>query len=535
MKKTLLSALLFFVFLQVQAQDGTLDPTFGTNVSVVIAGVYNLKAFRSGLKFLAANKTRDLSRTGYASTGTMDNGFDTNSIVVPAISCTPPTFKNDGTIVLDASCGNNDGNISIIPISGTEPFMYSIDGGVTYVAGTNAGYTFGNLAAGTYQLRLKDANGCESEIVERTVRSYYGGPAFLNNNQIVLDASCGNSDGNITIQPTCGVPPFMYSINGGETYVSGPDEGYTFPNLAAGTYKLRLKDAAGRESGIVERTVRSYYGGPTFKDDGTIVLDASCGSSDGNISIIPTSGTAPFMYSINGGQTYVSSPNAGYTFGNLSAGTYQLRLKDAKGCESTIVERTVQTRYALAVPSIFTRSATCCSQGEIIIGATIPTPGYEFSIDSGKTYTPNPVFITQCGQFYVGVKYNECVSAIQPVTVGNIIVHSCLPLTTPQESAVPASATKETMIALPTSVTKETITAFPNPNNGQFKVMLQNLTSPKAEVSVFDVKGTLVQKRSLNSTKTIIADFDLKGKAPGLYLIKVVTNSGIRNMKVIVE
>jgi uncharacterized delta-60 repeat protein len=49
--------------------------------------------------------------------------------------------------------------------------MYSKDGGTTYVSGSDAGYTFNNLGAGTYNLRLKDARGCESPIREITLTS----------------------------------------------------------------------------------------------------------------------------------------------------------------------------------------------------------------------------------------------------------------------------------------------------------------------------------------------------------------------------
>jgi hypothetical protein len=370
------------------------------------------------------------------------------------ITCTPPTFVNNNLIILDATCANNDGNINIIPTSGTAPFMYSINGGVTYVAGPNAGYGFQNLSSGTYQLRLKDANGCESSIVERQVKlnctTTCTPPTFVNNGLIILDATCANNDGNINIIPTSGTAPFMYSINGGTTYVAGPNAGYGFQNLPSGTYKLRLKDANGCESAIVEREVKLLCNActpPTFINNGLIVLDASCGKSDGSINIIPTSGIAPFMYSINGGTTYVAGPNAGYGFQNLSAGTYQLRLKDARGCESAIGERTVRNYY------------NC--------------PG---------------------------------------ITVS----------TNPSEASLALS-------------NKDVIVTYPNPSKGQFKLLLQNFQSSKAEVSIFDAKGTLIQKRSLNLTQNTIADFNLKGKAAGLYYIKVVSSDGTKVQKVLIQ
>jgi uncharacterized delta-60 repeat protein len=275
-------------------------------------------------------------------------------------------------------------------------------------------------------------------------------PTFKNDALIILDATCANNDGNINIIPTSGTAPFMYSINGGVTYVAGPNAGYGFQNLPSGIYKLRLKDANGCESAIVEREVKLLCNTctpPTFVNNNLIILDASCGKSDGAINIIPTSGTAPFMYSINGGATYVAGPDAGYGFQNLPAGTYQLRLKDSRGCESAIVERTVRNYY------------NC--------------PG------------------------------------------------------------ITGSASRfEAALALSN---KDVIATYPNPNKGQFKLLLQNFLSPKAEVSVYDAKGTLVQKRSLNLTQNTIADFDLKGKAPGLYLIKVASSNGTKVSKVLIQ
>jgi hypothetical protein len=369
-------------------------------------------------------------------------------------TCTPPTFVNNGLIILDATCANNDGNINIIPTSGTPPFVYSINGGTTYVAGPDAGYGFQNLSSGTYQLRLKDAKGCESEIIERQVKLSCNcrPPAFVNNGLIILDATCANNDGNVNIIPTSGTAPFMYSINGGVTYVPGPNAGYGFQGLAAGTYKLRLKDATGCESAIIERVVKLLCTDactpPTFLNNGLIVLDASCSKSDGSISIIPISGTPPFMYSIDGGTTYVAGPNAGYGFQNLAAGTYRLRLKDVRGCGSAVVERTVRNYY------------NC--------------PGATTSLSPG------------------GLWDGELTN-------------------------------------------KDVISAYPNPNTGEFKLLLQNFDAPKAEVTIYDAKGILTEKRSLNLVKGIVADFNLKGKAAGLYYIKVTTKNVTKTLKVIIR
>ena len=275
-------------------------------------------------------------------------------------------------------------------------------------------------------------------------------PTFLNNNSIVLDASCGNSDGTISILPTSGTAPFMYSKDGGVSYIAGPNAGYTFGSLAAGTYNLRLKDANGCESAVVSKEVKAVYGcpvtcvAPTFLNSNAIVLDASCGKSDGSITIIPTSGTAPFMYSANGGTTYVTGPNSGFTFSGLAGGTYRLRIKDATGCESVVIEKTVRNIYNCpGITTLFDRASSLIS--------------------------------------------------------------------------------------------KEALAISPNPTKGQFKVLLPNIISGKAELSVFDAKGVAIQKRQVVFSKSNTLDFDLTGRSPGLYYIQMVTGNGTRVAKVVIQ
>jgi hypothetical protein len=119
------------------------------------------------------------------------------------------------------------------------------------------------------------------------------------------------------------------------------------------------------------------------------VLDAfNCNSADGNISIIPLSGTAPFMYSIDGGATYVSGPGAGYTFMGLHASTYQLRLKDATGCQSEVVSRTVGTMHPCDIRVPFSK------------GKEGKTTADQRSLKAGILAYPNP----SRGQFQVHLK-----------------------------------------------------------------------------------------------------------------------------------
>jgi hypothetical protein len=102
--------------------------------------------------------------------------------------CTPLTFNQQ---VVDVTCGKNDGRLLLTPTSGTAPFFYSINGGTTYVSGPDAGYTFSELSPGTFQLRVKDATGCESVVVHQTLGSGCPTPCTpptLQNNRTIVNA-----------------------------------------------------------------------------------------------------------------------------------------------------------------------------------------------------------------------------------------------------------------------------------------------------------------------------------------------------------
>jgi len=157
------------------------------------------------------------------------------------------------------------------------------------------------------------------------------------------------------------------------------------------------------------------------------------------------------MYSINGGVTYVAGPTTGYTFFNLPAGMYQLRMKAANGCETDIVIREVKTiNYPSPTPTI-----TGVSKG--------------FAFDENTTDS------------------------------------------------------------------KMQIAAYPNPSKGRFTPQVMQSTAGKGALSIFDGKGTLVQKANINIGKGNNLPVNLSGKAPGMYYLKVVSQQGTSTSKILLQ
>jgi hypothetical protein len=95
--------------------------------------------------------------------------------------------------------------------------------------------------------------------------------------------------------------------------------------------------------------------------------DAIC-NSKGSITVTASGGVAPYMYTIDGGQTYQSSP----IFNNLNPGTYFVMAKDANNATSTYGNITINTvppvNYTLTLSvdynnNTFTMTAPTLPQG----------------------------------------------------------------------------------------------------------------------------------------------------------------------------
>lgn len=80
------------------------------------------------------------------------------------------------------------------------------------------------------------------------------------------------------------------------------------------------------------------------------------------------------------------------------------------------------------------------------------------------------------------------------------------------------------------------IQVSPNPSFGQFKVALNNFKGSKAEVLLISEKGVVVAKQSVQlSGKQRITDFNVRNLAAGVYHIRVISEDGVQNAKVIIQ
>lgn len=324
------------------------------------------------------------------------------------------------TTITNVTCnGGNDGSILVTPSGGTAPYDFSIDGGATYPFLAAATHTFTSLTAQGYNLRVRDANGCVSSVLARTVTQ----PTAVAPGAVASAVSCfGGNNGSITVTPSGGVGPYDFSIDGGATYPVLDAATNTFSALTAGSYNIRVRDANNCQTAITPISVTQPAAAVTAT---TTPTNVSCfGASTGSILVTPSGGVGPYDFSIDGGSTYPILDAAANTFSGLTAGNYNIRVRDANNCQSAVIPVTI-TQPAVLAASTTPTNVTCsgAATGSILVSPSGGTAPYDFSIDGGATYpvidlATHTFSGLAAGTYNISVRdANNCIVAATPVTI----------------------------------------------------------------------------------------------------------------------
>lgn len=137
-------------------------------------------------------------------------------------------------------------------------------------------------------------------------------------------SSCVASDGQVTVTPGGGIPPYDYALNHA-TFQASP----TFTGLSAGTYPVTVQDARGC---TVESDVTVNAEGSTLQASVSSTPDTQCfPPHDGSVSVTPTGGTPPYEVKLDNG-SYGLAAN----FTALATGNYSVVVRDAESCTVTL-------------------------------------------------------------------------------------------------------------------------------------------------------------------------------------------------------
>lgn len=265
----------------------------------------------------------------------------------------------------DETCSANNGNINLIAVGGTGPWVYSIDSGMVYSAQAN----HNAMNAGIYNLSVRDANGCKT--YQQVALVDLASPQITN--YLSANVNCYNgNDGSISLVTTGGSGTLLYSLN-----YDPPQTGMLFSNLTTGNYILSVADT----NACIDTIHVVISQPPLLLASATSVNPLCFGSADGTASVVAAGGISGYSYMWSNGNTATA-------ISGLGDGTYS-KSNHQHACVTTDSVVLVQPN-AIVITHTTTNAAACAGAANgtasvTVIGGTGPY-AYAWSPVSSNTW-----------------------------------------------------------------------------------------------------------------------------------------------------
>jgi uncharacterized protein (DUF2141 family) len=207
-------------------------------------------------------------------------------------------------------CGlDSNGVIYATSRGGISPFSFSINNSSQYLNGA-----FYSLKAGSYQLTLKDGNGCENKM-SATILSLY---APISENGLTTPVLCkGLSTGAIVSNISGGIQPYTYLWSNTLTTNN-------LTNIKSGDYTLTVTDSLN-----CLFTKKYLVSEPSLPLKTVLNVIPICeGKTVGGVIPNTTGGTPNYAYSYDG-TTYTAANG----LLNIPLGSYTLKIRDTNNCQ----------------------------------------------------------------------------------------------------------------------------------------------------------------------------------------------------------
>lgn len=305
----------------------------------------------------------------YFVTVTDENGCT----VIDSIEIIQPEPIDVEFTVVNASTGQSaDGSISITTTGGTAPYTYSWDNGIGEVQNPT------DLAAGTYNLIVTDANDCTEQL---SVEVLATGDALVFQNIEISNLLCNaDSTGAIDANISGGEGAYIFDWSPVAANINALE------NLPAGDYGLTVTDEVGAQIDTLLTITEPVALVANFD----VITNVSCfGACDAEASLIVTGGTAPYAYLWGDGNNFPQNLQ-------LCAGDYSVTVMDANNC-TIILDSIIITQPDSLQVEIMTVEDTGAGDGAVFADVNGGSPGYAFQwtdaagneIGSGGTFIQN--------------------------------------------------------------------------------------------------------------------------------------------------
>ncbi len=264
--------------------------------------------------------------------------------------------------------GTNSGSASVSVTGGTTGYTY------LWSPGGATTSSISSLAVGLYTVTVTDAHGCTTTSSYNVTQA----PPLLAN-YTPTNVSCfGANDGKIEVDITGGAFPYLYSIDGNTAVGGNTNSSMTFTGLVPGGHTIVVTDAnLCSTSGTFTITQPAQLA--AVASAGTV----SCSNSTTSLFVIATGGTAPYMYSLNGG-----SPQSGFVFTVGAGGPYIVTVTDAHSCTVNTASVSVAGQSQMTINfSAVTPSGCSGPTGSFTVTASGGAGSYMYSLNGGGLQT----------------------------------------------------------------------------------------------------------------------------------------------------
>ena len=507
--------------------------------------VWNNGATAASLSNLGAG-TYVVTVTDAAGCSVSNSASVSSSVVI--LNTNTPTTTN-------SICGGANGTASVTATNGTAPYTYAwSNGGNTQ--------TINNIAAGSYNVTITDANSCQGVVSGIVVNNPNSPSASISGS---TNVNCnGASTGTASVSATGGTVTTGYSYNWSNNANTSSISG-----LTAGVYTVTVTDNA-QCTDVVAVTV-SQPTAVTVSGSSTNIL--CFGQSTGAVSVSVSGGTPGYTYNWNNGnntdaqnnvaagnytvsvtdannclstlQLSVTQPAAGISFNPVStnilcfgagdgtvalnatggsgiltynwsngstdpslsllqAGTYSCTVTDANGCIATSSSFVVTEPSALNVSSTVTDASTFGgSDGSVNITVSGGTANYTYNWSNGaNTEDLNNV---AAGEYTVTITDANNCSFIQTETVD-------------QPSSIYISGSLGDLAL------------YPNPGENILYIESNMLTGIAVNVQMFSIDGKMVKSEEINRSFGLI-ELNTSELPSGVYFITLQTEKGNTSLK----
>ncbi|MEO0505297.1 MAG: T9SS type B sorting domain-containing protein [Bacteroidota bacterium] len=283
-------------------------------------------------------------------------------------------FDSQITASSNLSCnGAGDGTITfeVENFDTTNGFEYDINGSGTFTTSTTSPVTLTGLAAGSYTIEVRDVldNSCITTLNQTLTQ-----PALVETSAVLTETlTCSNGGATITASATGGTPAYEYQLEdnaGGviTAYQSNP----VFTGVMAGDYRVRVRDL-NNCSDLTDTDLNV----PAVNLITYAANVCHTSTNDGTIQINVTGGNGNYQFRINAGPWLTPTPVSAvtYNFNNLTAGNYDIEIRDGFGCSTT-----VPTIAIFQAPEVVVTDITTCAAGSITVNTfgSVGTLEYAF-------------------------------------------------------------------------------------------------------------------------------------------------------------